>query len=558
MTGEVVGYCRYSSNNQREESISAQKRFIMGYAQNCGLNIAEWYVDEAYSGKTDRRPAFLQMIEAAKAGKISKVIVHKLDRFSRSMTDTVNYRGLFRDLDVELISVAEDFEKTPAGNLMMTMIAAFNQYYVENLSTEVMKGMTETAIQGMWTGGKPPLGYDVGEDRHLVINPEEAAVVRTIFEIVAAGYGYSRIVDALNEAGCRTKAGNLFGKNSIHDLLDNEKYIGHLIFNRRSSAAHDGKTNSHKYKPREKWIVYPDGCPVIIPQALWDRVQTLRRLNLSGRHKAKHPYLLSGRIRCAHCGSSMHGNTWKGKDGLWRDYRCGRKERQHACSASAVCAGSLECYAMQFIEEELLMEGRAQVIADEVNRRIQAAQVDNKDLLIARENLKRLDKEMRNLSETIARIGYEDVLGEHLQDIKGEIKVYTEKVRMLEEKSTRCRITPREVKARLEQIFGELEPPEGIHTGGAHNLMGFLIGRITVGETRILIEISVEFTLKDEDKTTVRYECARDISRRELYECFPSRCEQDDTAVMQALWALKERYFPLTGKETGSTLAQEG
>ena len=88
--------------------------------------------------------------------------------------------------------------------------------------------------------------------------------------------------------------------------------------------------------------------------------------------------------------------------------------------------------------------------------------------------------------------------------------------------------------------------------------MGFLIGRITVGETRILIEISVEFTLKDEDKTTVRYECARDISRRELYECFPSRCEQDDTAVMQALWALKERYFSMTGKETGSTLAQEG
>lgn len=173
------------------------------HAQSNSLTIDKWYIDEAFSGKTDKRPAFLEMIEAAKAGKIRKVIVHKLDRFSRSMADTVNYRGMFRDLDVELISVAEDFEHTPAGNLMTTMIAAFNQYYVENLATEVMKGMTETAIQGMWTGGKPPLGYDVDEEQRLVLNPQEAAVVRTIFEMIAAGYGYARIANTLNEAGCR-------------------------------------------------------------------------------------------------------------------------------------------------------------------------------------------------------------------------------------------------------------------------------------------------------------------------------------------------------------------
>ena len=69
LCGAVVGYCRYSSSNQREESISAQKRFILGYAQSNGLNVETWYVDEAFSGKTDKRPAFLEMIEAAKAGR---------------------------------------------------------------------------------------------------------------------------------------------------------------------------------------------------------------------------------------------------------------------------------------------------------------------------------------------------------------------------------------------------------------------------------------------------------------------------------------------------------
>lgn len=548
LTGSVVGYCRYSSSNQREESISAQKRFILGYAQSNSLTVDKWYIDEAFSGKTDKRPAFLEMIEAAKAGKIRKVIVHKLDRFSRSMADTVNYRGMFRDLDVELISVAEDFEHTPAGNLMTTMIAAFNQYYVENLATEVMKGMTETAIQGMWTGGKPPLGYDVDEEQRLVLNPQEAAVVRTIFEMIAAGYGYARIANTLNEAGYKTKAGKPFVTNSIHDLLDNEKYIGRLIFNRRASVTHDGKYNSHKYKPREKWIEYPGGCPAIVPLELWNRVQTLRRLHISGRHKAKHPYLLSGRVHCSNCGGSMYGSTWdKRALGLWRSYYCANHKRYRSCDVPMLSADAMEGYVLQVIESDLLGEGCVQIIVDAVNQKIREAQVDNRELLLARENLNRLNSEKKNLTETIARIGYEDVLGEHLEYIRSETEAYETRIRQLEEKSAQCRITPDEAIRQLETIFAELHHDR--HISGAQSLIAFLVDSISIGTDIIAVNIAVEFTLADEDHTRVRYERTHVTRRKEIIAAYPSSWNADEWAPLRRLWLLRSKYFPALGEK---------
>jgi site-specific DNA recombinase len=120
--------------------------------------------------------------------------------------------------------------------------------------------------------GKPPLGYDVADDKTYVINEHEARTVRLIFEKYASGKGYSEIIHALNNEGYRTQAGRLFGKNSIHDKLKNEKYRGIYIFN-RSASKKNGKRNHRKSKNEDEIIRIEGGMPRIISGETWKAVQ---------------------------------------------------------------------------------------------------------------------------------------------------------------------------------------------------------------------------------------------------------------------------------------------
>ena len=191
----AVGYCRYSSDHQKELSIEAQQRAIETYADKNGYSIKEWYIDRAFSGQTDNRPDFQRLIKDIEEGNgdFKAVIVHKLDRFSRSVVDSFQYKEFFCDMGIELISTEENIS---GDEFIFGINALLNQRYVKNLSKEVMKGLKERAYKGLFNGGKPPLGYDVKEQR-LAINEAEAVIVREIFEMAASGMGYSSITKAL-------------------------------------------------------------------------------------------------------------------------------------------------------------------------------------------------------------------------------------------------------------------------------------------------------------------------------------------------------------------------
>src|SRR5690606_6658216 len=134
------------------------------------------------------------------------------------------YKRQLKKNGVRLISVLEQLDDSPESIILESVLEGMAEYYSANLSREVMKGMTETALQCKHTGGKPPLGYDVAEDKTYVINEHEAEAVRIIFNMYAAGHGYSEIINRLNKEGYRTQTGRRFGKNSIHGILKNEKY----------------------------------------------------------------------------------------------------------------------------------------------------------------------------------------------------------------------------------------------------------------------------------------------------------------------------------------------
>lgn len=358
-------YARYSSDNQREESIDAQVRAINEYAQRNGYSIVKIYSDEARSATTDNRPQFLQMMKDSATGLFNAVIVHKLDRFSRDRYDSAFYKRQLKKNGVKLISVLENLDDSPESIILESVLEGMAEYYSANLAREVMKGMKETALQCRHNGGTPPLGYDVLPDKSYAINESEARIIRTIFEMYASGHSYNEIIDTMNREGYRSKSGRSFGKNSLHDILRNEKYTGTYIFNRTVSKA-GGKRNNHSSKSDKDIIRVENGMPAIISKELWNEVSKKMNGNKRARaaNSAKENYLLSGLVFCGVCGGSFAGNRkFSGRNkNLYVTYECTTRKRKRTC-----CMKSIE---KNFIENLVIDQLLSDIFAPDAIERI--------------------------------------------------------------------------------------------------------------------------------------------------------------------------------------------
>lgn len=220
----VVMYARYSSDNQRSESIDAQIRAMTKYCEQNKLQIVEKYIDEAKSGmSSDKRPEFMQMIADSSKHIFDIVLVHKLDRFSRNRYDSAIYKNELKKNGVKVYSILENLDSSPESVILEALLEGMSEYYSKNLAREVMKGLKENALQCKHTVGSPPLGYDVDPDGHLVINESEAEAVRIIFDRFSKGLSYDTIIAELNRKGYLTKQGLPFQRNSLYSILTNEK-----------------------------------------------------------------------------------------------------------------------------------------------------------------------------------------------------------------------------------------------------------------------------------------------------------------------------------------------
>ena len=364
---KVAIYARYSSDNQREESIDAQIRAINDYAQKNGHTIVRIYTDEAKSATTDNRPKFLQMTKDSATGLFNAVIVHKLDRFSRDRYDSAFYKRQLKKNGVKLISVLENLDDSPESIILESVLEGMAEYYSANLSREVMKGMKETALQCKHNGGIPPLGYDVLPDKTYCINEAEARIVRMIFEMYAAGKGYNEIIDTLSSEGFKSKSGRSFGKNSLHDILRNEKYTGTYIFNRTIKKT-GGKRNNHQSKSDEDIIRVENGLPSLISKDLWDEVNKKMNGNKHARaaNSAKENYLLSGLILCGECGGSFAGNRkFAGRNkSLYVTYECTTRKRQRTCNMKSIEKNIVENLVINQLLNDLFAPEAMDRIAD--------------------------------------------------------------------------------------------------------------------------------------------------------------------------------------------------
>lgn len=278
-TIRAVVYARFSSTNQRSESIDAQKRACYKYISEQGYTPVGDYVDEALTGTNLLRPGFQKLLEDSQKGMFDTVIVHKYDRLSRSVYDTLDVQQQLARYGIRVESVIEPFNDSPEGQLQQIVQLGVSQYYSANLAREVVKGLKENAYKAIHNGGLPCLGLDVDpETKKYVINEHEAEAVRIIFEKVTQGWSYRELAEYLNLLGYRTKMGKKFSAtSSFYDILTNPKYKGEYVFNRSVSKPKQlGMKRSHrKNKNEEEIIRVPNGIPAIVDEETFELVQKL-------------------------------------------------------------------------------------------------------------------------------------------------------------------------------------------------------------------------------------------------------------------------------------------
>lgn len=423
-SNRAVLYARFSSDNQRSESIDAQIRAMKEYCKRNSIAIVDTYIDEAKSATTAQRPAFQQMIADSKQGGFNIILVHKLDRFARNRYDSAVYKRELKKNGVSVYSVLENLDNSPESIMMEAVLEGMAEYYSQNMAREVMKGLKETALQCKHTGGTPPLGYDIDSaTRQLTINEIEAETVRLIFSMYAEGKGYSEILDTLHEKGYKTKNGKDFGKNSLYSILTNPKYQGIYVFNKSSAKSITGTRNTHLLKSHEEIIAIDGGCPQIIPQETFAKVQKRIDANkhTGGRHNAKHNYLFSGKVFCKDCKRSMVGNArHSGRNKLlYVTYKCPTKK--HSCSNKEINCTYLEEYVIFLLESHIFNTDSMRKITKRIEEeKGQGINVRDKEIEKLNAELAEIEQAIVNITTAIATgMKFESLLGK-LSELENE------------------------------------------------------------------------------------------------------------------------------------------
>ena len=429
----AVAYARFSSDNQREESIDAQLRAIHNYAQRNDIIIVDEYIDRAKSATTNNRPAFLDMIKESIKGDFDIIIVHKLDRFARNRYDSAYYNHQLKRNGVRLVSVIEHIDDSPEGIMMQAVLEGMAEFYSQNLAREVRKGLYENAIKGMHTGGMPPLGYDIDPiTRKLVINEREAAAVRLVFQRYLEGVGYKLIVDELNSFGVKSKRDRPFCKNSIHTILSNEKYMGIYIFNRASEKDVDGRRNNHRSKDVFEIVRLNDAVPAIVSEADFEAVrkkmQTNKRAFLG--HKVNETYLLTGKLVCGQCGGMYCGSSRKegqNKKKIIR-YACNMRQRysKSYCSNKDIRREYIEALVLEELSNHIFDDGLIPFVFQYYNDFQE--QLNGDQLIVLKDVIKQkkeIEKDINTLIDLLTKTSSKSML-ERLSALEEE-KVNLEK-----------------------------------------------------------------------------------------------------------------------------------
>jgi site-specific DNA recombinase len=431
---KVAIYARYSSENQRDASIGDQFRICREFAQRQGWHIAAEYSDHAVSGATIMRPGFQAMMREALQKKVDIVMAEALDRFSRDQEDTA---GLFKRLTfagVNIVTLAEG----DITHLHIGLKGTMNALFLKELAEKTRRGLRGRIELGK-AGGGVSFGYRIVRrfengvvttgEREIV--PEEAAVVRRIFNDYRAGASPKQIAKALNAEGVRGPRGALWSPSTIHGnpergigILHNGLYIGRLVWNRqRFLKDPDTGKRVARANPPSEWITKDVPELRIIDDEVWQAVQT-RYANVQRKWKAgqagrrfnqfrRPKYLFSGLTKCGECGAGFIVYS-REQLGCF-----GTRDRGTCTNKLTISRREVEERVLSALQDKLMRKGFFEEFCREFAREMNRLRIEQRaGLSGAKRELERVKREIQKVVEAIV----DGVKGSELKDRMADLQ----------------------------------------------------------------------------------------------------------------------------------------
>ena len=463
-----AAYIRVSDERQDEYSPDSQLKKIREYAAKEGVTIPDEYVfyDDGISGKsTKRRDDFKRMIAIAseKTHPFDRIYVWKFSRFARNQEESIAFKNYLKKRGVAVVSVSEPIPEGEFGSLIERIIEWMDEFYLKNLSVEVMRGMTEKVSRGEPIC-PPPLGYIMKDGRYY---PDEesgkADVVREVFTLYANGMKQKEIAILLGEKGIRTRYGKLPENRWVNYMLHNDCYIGKIRFTTDGTrAVSQGKLDNES-------IMIVDGHhEPIISMELWDKVQKMleeqkKTYPKYARQFQPIDHMLKGLAKCDCCGSTLAINGWSSGKNPVRNLQCCNYSRGSCRVSHSITLPKLEGAFVAGLKQAL--ETKQFTLAPKVQKKADPTAIDFDKLIAVEERrlvrakeaylaeIDTLEQYKQNKKEITERI--DDLIARRDKDIQKEFNVdeFTAKVMGIVKFIEREDVTPAAKNEALRTII---------------------------------------------------------------------------------------------------------
>lgn len=472
---QIAIYSRKSKFTGKGESIENQielcRQYIGVHEGEEALNSVLVYEDEGFSGGNLERPRFKQMMNDAQAGKISAIIVYRLDRISRNIGDFATLIEELNELKVSFVSIKEQFDtSSPMGRAMMYIASVFSQLERETIAERIRDNMHELSKTGRWLGGTTPTGYASEQVQKVAVDgkvrkacklkviPEEAKIVKLIFDKFTEINSLTKTDTFLLKNGYTTKNGNQFTRFAIKAILTNPVYMiadedayryltenGVDLFAEKEDF--DGKhgimaynrtlqkpNKANQTRPMSEWIVSVGKHHGIITGAQWIKVQGMLEQNTSKSYRKprSNVALLSGVLICGDCGSYMRPkltNRTNTQGEQIYSYMCNMKERSrgHCCDIKSVNGNTLDKVVIDEIKK--LSEDNSEFMRQlEKSKKMLVGNLAEYEENVARLNgeISENEKEIKALVSTLAKASgtaAEEYIMQQIEELHGKSEV---------------------------------------------------------------------------------------------------------------------------------------
>ena len=515
----VTYYARVSTDkDEQRHSLTAQVRYYTEYIQrNPQWVFVEGYVDEGISGTTvGKRENFLKMVQDAEAGQFDFILTKEISRFSRNTLDSIKYTQDLLRFGVGVLFESDNINTLmPDAELRLTIMSSIAQDEVRKISERVKFGFKRAIEHGVVLGNNKIWGYEKRDGR-LVIQEEEAEVVRTIFNLYAnERLGIRGIAQQLASMGYQNTRGNEFSFSTIRGILSNPKYKGYYCG--RKSSKLDYRTKDIKVFDPEDWVLYKDESgqvvPALVSEELWDKANRILekrsvKQGEDGKTSYQNRYPYSGKIICGVHKQPYYRSLYRYKSGdkeVWQCREYSRKGRA-GCSSPVLYTSELDAIMHQVLEE--LSLNKAEIIHDLLHLYTSIGNGNNVEEEIGRCKgnieaiLKRKDKLLDlSIDGTIS----DDEFAQRNGRFNDEIRRLRQRLDTLEQERSKNREMLQSIDTLRQAITRDLDFTDGFSIGVIDSLLDRMEVHPQDGEKKSEIHVSVYLNvISEQEQFTIR------------------------------------------------------